>query len=423
MVDRIIKKKVWTPGRIIWSGLGVALVLGLLTLVMQRSGNERLTVDASRLTISRVSMGEFREYYPFDGTVVPETSVFLDVEEGGQVSEIHTQGGLWVEQGDLILRISNTALQRTSIDTETRLLENLDQLRNTQFSRVQSQLALRDQLLDLEYRILEQQKRFDRYQTLITGNAISQDEYEAVEDELTYLTGKRDLLQERIKQEDLLTELQLQQAEQSIERLNTSLDLLATIVDSLEVRAPISGYLSSIDAQIGQSINPGQRIGQIDLLDDFKIQVQIDQYYAADIQVGSAGHVRLGSRDYPVEVRKIYPEVIDNVFRVDAYFTGENPTSIRRGQSLTVELNFGIPRQSLMVRKGGFYQATSGRWAYLIAEDGRSATRTDIRLGRQNPQFVEVLEGLREGDWIITSGYDSYNQIDQLNFSEQIDLD
>ncbi len=421
MVDRVIKKKTWTPGRIVWLGLGIALVGTLLIMVVQRSGNERLSVDSTRLTVSRVSMGEFREYYPFDGTVVPETSVFLDVEAGGQVEEIHTEGGHWVEQGELILSISNTALQRNSIDTETRLLENLDQIRNTQFNRAQSQLVLRDQLLDLDYRILELEKRFDRYRALITSDAISRDEYEAAEDELTYLGDKRELLRERIRHEDLLSQQQLGQAEHSIERLNTSLDLLSRIVESLEVRAPISGYLSSIDARTGESINPGRRIGQIDLLEAFKIQVQIDQYYAADIQVGSQGHVRLGLRDYPVEVRKIYSEVVNNIFRVDAYFTEEVPESIRRGQSLTLELNFGKPRQSLMVSKGGFYQATSGRWAYLLADDGESATRIDIRLGRQNPQFVEVLAGLEEGDRIITSGYGAFNGIDELVFDEAIE--
>lgn len=421
MMDRVIKKKTWTPGRIVWLGLGIALVGTLLIMIVQRSGNERLSVDSTRLTVSRVSVGEFREYYPFDGTVVPETSVFLDVEEGGQVEEIHTEGGHWVEKGELILSISNTALQRNSIDTETRLLENLDQIRNTQFNRAQSQLALRDQLLDLDYRILELEKRFDRYKALITTDAISRDEYEATEDELSYLGDKRELLRERIRQEDLLSQQQLGQAERSIERLNTSLDLLSRIVESLEVRAPISGYLSSIDAQIGESINPGQRVGQIDLLEAFKIQVQIDQYYAADVQVGSQGHVLLGQQEYPVEVRKVYPEVINNIFMVDAYFTDAVPESIRRGQSLTLELNFGEPSESLIVRKGGFYQATNGRWAYRLADDGGSASRTDIRLGRQNPQFVEVLAGLEEGDRIITSGYGAFNDIDELVFDEAIE--
>jgi HlyD family secretion protein len=254
------------------------------------------------------------------------------------------------------------------------------------------------------------------------SDSLAKQEFEAVEDELEYRRDKRELMIERIRQEDLLNAQQLAQAETSIVRLNRSLDLLTQIVDSLEVRAPISGHLSSIDAEIGQSIGRGQRIGQIDILDQFKIRVEIDQYYVSRIGVGTEGRFRVDQQDYPVVVRKIYPEVTDNTFSVDADFVGEVPSSIRRGQSLTIELNFGEPEQSLMVRKGGFYQQTNGRWVYLVSEDGKTATRTEIRLGRQNPQFVEVLEGLREGDWVITSGYDNFNEIAELNFTEPLDL-
>jgi HlyD family secretion protein len=286
----------------------------------------------------------------------------------------------------------------------------------------QSTIQLKEALLDMDYYILDLEKRQKRYEALMRSDSLAKQEFEAVEDELEYRRDKRELMIERIRQEDLLNAQQLAQAETSIVRLNRSLDLLTQIVDSLEVRAPISGHLSSIDAETGQSIGRGQRIGQIDILDQFKIRVEIDQYYVSRIGVGTEGRFRVDQQDYPVVVRKIYPEVTDNTFSVDADFVGEVPTSIRRGQSLTVELNFGEPEHSLMVRKGGFYQQTNGRWVYLISEDGKTATRTEIRLGRQNPQFVEVLEGLREGDWVITSGYDNFNEIEELKFSDAIDL-
>jgi HlyD family secretion protein len=275
-------------------------------------------------------MGEFREYYPFDATVVPETSVYLDVEEGGRVEEIHMEGGQYVEKGDLILSISNTSLQRTSIDTETSLLENLDRVRNTQFNVAQSTIQLKEALLDMDYYILDLEKRQKRYEALMRSDSLAKQEFEAVEDELEYRRDKRELMIERIRQEDLLNAQQLAQAETSIVRLNRSLDLLTQIVDSLEVRAPISGHLSSIDAEIGQSIGRGQRIGQIDILDQFKIRVEIDQYYVSRIGVGTEGRFRVDQQDYPVVVRKIDPEVTDNYFSVDADFVGEVPTSIRR---------------------------------------------------------------------------------------------
>lgn len=401
------------------------LVLALVVaLVWQRSGTSRLTVDPARLTLGRVGMGEFREYSPFDGTVVPQTSVYLDVEGGGRVEEIFTDGGHYVEAGTLIMRLSNTSLQSSSISTETQLLEQLDQIANTQFNRTQSSLLLKESLLDLEWQIDQLQDTFDRYQALAASkvNPLTQQEYDRVHDELQYRKQRRDLLQERIRQEELLSARQLEQANNSVQRLRLSLELLEKMVESLEVKAPIAGHLSSIDAMVGQNIPSGSRIGQIDVLDKFKIRVAIDQFYVARIDVGTVGKYRLGDQEYPVTVSKIYPEVINNAFQADMEFAGPVPDTIRRGQSLTVELEFGAVQQSLMVRKGGFYQQTGGRWAYVVAADGRSASKVDIRLGRQNPQFVEVLEGLQEGEWIITSGYDSFNGMDRLVFTEALTL-
>lgn len=422
-MDRLIEKKLITRSRVILL-LGLLAVIVLVSaMILKRSGGSRLSVDSERISIATVTVGEFSEYYPFDGTVEPEVSIFLDLEQGGQVEEIYTDGGQWVEAGTPILKLSNTELQRSSIETETRLLEQLDNIANSQFRRTQDSLMLKDQLLDLEYMISELEKTFRRYEVLFNSenNALTREEYEAVRDELEYRKSKRDLLKERILQEEILAERQLARAEDSEHRINRNLDLLTALVSSLEVTAPISGHLSSINAQIGQNINRGERIGQIDLLDAFKIKVGVDQYYASDIGVGTRGRFRLNGREYPVEVSKIYPEVLEGgQFFVDAEFVGGAPENIRRGQTLTVELIWGAPEQALQVRKGGFYQQTGGRWAYLVTEDGRSARKVDIRLGRQNPQSVEVLGGLGEGDHIITSSYGSYNEIEVLEFSEPV---
>jgi HlyD family secretion protein len=424
-MDRIIEKKKWSTGRLLLIFGSSTVILALAWMIFNQAGKTRLKVDTSRMTIARVEYGEFQEYYPSSGWVEPETSVFLDVEEGGRVDEIFVEGGQFVRKGDLILRFSNVALQRQSIDTETRLLENLDQQRNTQFIRTQSQLLLKEALLDLEYQILELEKKYKRYQALMQQkqNNLSIEQFEAVRDELDYRREKRSLLQERIRQEDLLGKQQLIQANQSIERLDVALELLNMIVESMDVRAPITGHLSSIDAEIGQNINKGQRIGQIDVLDRFKIRVEIDQYYLTRVNIGTRGKFELDGNTYAVVVKKIYPEVTNNIFRVDLAFDGEPPSALRRGQELTVELSFSEPSQSLMVAKGGFYQQTSGRWVYLISADGASARRTAIRLGRQNPRHVEVLEGLQEGDRIITSGYDSFNEVDELQFNQSIEVD
>jgi HlyD family secretion protein len=424
-MDRKLEKKGWSPARLALIIGGISLVLVLASLILNQSGKSSLRIDSSRITVSRVEQGQFLEYYPSSGWVEPETSYFLDVEQGGRADEILVEGGQYVNKGDLILRLSNVALQRQNIETEMRLMENLDRQQNTQFARTSNKLMMRESLQDLEYQILDLEKRYRRYKALTEQktNDLSREQFEAVRDELAYRKNRRDLLKERIRIEDQLSEQQLELANKSIDRINVSLDLLNQIAASMDVRAPISGHLSSISAEIGQNILPGQRIGQIDLLDKFKLRVEIDQYYLNRVEIGTKGKLELNGKTYAVTVKKIYPEVLNNIFNVDMTFIDEPPTGLKRGQELTVELSFGEPSQSLMVSKGGFYQQTSGRWVYLITAEGKSAVRTDIRLGRQNPRHVEVLEGLHEGDWVITSGYDSFNAVDELIFNEGLDLE
>ncbi|MEP7314906.1 MAG: HlyD family efflux transporter periplasmic adaptor subunit [Pseudomonadota bacterium] len=422
-MDRTIDKKPAPLKRWVLIALGASILIVLAWQLLSRTtGASRLKIDSSRLTTAVVQNGEFLEYYPFDGTVQPAISVFLDIEGGGRVDQIFVEGGQHVEKGDLILRFSNASLRQSALNTETQLLYNLDIQRTTLFNRQQSTLLLKDALLDLDHQILDYENKFRRYDALMkNGNtAISVAEYETTRDQLKYLKDRRVLMAERIRREDELAESQLAQANRAIEKLNTGIGMIGQIVASLDVRAPIAGWLSTIDAQVGQSIPAGKRIGQIDLLDKFKVRVKIDQYYISRVEIGTKGHVDLDGRTWDVVVQKIYPEVKDSAFEADVVFEGESPAAIKRGQTLTIELSFGTPSRSLKVAKGGFYQQTSGRWVYLVSEDGRSARRTNVRLGRQNPREVEVLEGLREGDRIITSGYDTYNGVDELRFKDPL---
>jgi HlyD family secretion protein len=420
--DRPLERRFWTRGRLATFGLAAALVAGVGYVWASSSGGTRLRLDPTRMTTARVEHGEFREYYAFDGRVVPVTTVYLDVEEGGTVEEIFVEGGHPVAKGDLILRFSNANLRRTAIETEARLLENLDILRNTQFNRAQSNLMLRDSLLDIDHKILELQKRYDRYEPLVaTSGEVSRELFETTSDELGYLRDKRELLLKRIDREEELSREQLRQTEDSIERVNKSQELLTRIVESLDVRAPISGFLSSIDAEIGQSVPRGKRIGQIDQLDAYKLRLSLDQFYLPRVDVGTPGKFELDGQEYAVEVARVYTEVVNDAVAVDVDFVDHPPQGLRRGQRLNVELSFGAPKQSLMAAKGGFAQA-GGRWAYLVSADRRSARRTSIRLGQQNPQYVEVLEGLKDGDWIVTSNYDAFNSVDELTFTQPIEL-
>jgi HlyD family secretion protein len=421
-MDRVIEKKSRSPLQWLLIAAGVVIVAVIAWQIVARTGSSRLRVDSTRMTTGAVEKAEFREYYPFDGTIESAETVFLDIEEGGRVEKIFAEGGQAVKKGDLILRFSNAEAQRTSIETETRLLETLDNQRNTEFNRAQSSILLQEQLLDLEHQIVDAQAKFNRYETLVKvpNGAISRELYEIARDQINFLKSRRDLMKERIRQEDILSANQIQQAKKSISRLNENLELLNRIVQSLDVRAPISGDLSTINAKIGQNINRGQSIGQIDVPGTFKVRARIDQFYLGRVQVGTPGHVDLEGKNWAVKVQKVYPDVKQNVFEADVIFDGEVPANLRRGQTVTVELSFGSPSQSLIVPKGGFYQQTGGRWVYLISPDGKTARRADVKLGRQNPRQVEVLEGLKEGDRIVTSGYDSYNNADELRFSEAI---
>ncbi len=345
------------------------------------------------------------------------------MEQGGRVEEIYVEGGKPIQKGDLILRFSNTTLQTNLINTENSLLENLDQQRNTQLQLAKDKLTRKEALLNLNYEILKLEKQYKRFSVLNDEKVgISEEDFETLKDQLEYKKSQMELQKERNKQEDLIGDEQLAQAKKAIERINLSLDLLSKQIESLVIRAPISGQLSSINAEIGQNIIPGQRIGQIDILDKLKVQAGIDQYYNSRVTVGTKGKFTLDEKKYEVEVIKIYPEVINNLFTVDIAFSGEVPEGIKRGQTLTTELTFGESGQSLMVNKGGFYQQTGGRWVYIVSKEGKTAHRIDIRLGRQNPRYVEVLEGLNESDWVITSGYDSFKEADELEFGEQIAL-
>jgi HlyD family secretion protein len=423
MVDRAIEKKGRSPSQWLLIGVGALAAVLVSWQLFARVGSSRLKVDTTRITTAVVENGTFREYYPFDGRVEPAVTHFLDVEQGGRVEKIHVEGGQHVNAGDLILTFANVQAERNAIDTEARLLENLDIQRNTEFNRATSSLIRQDQLLDLDHQILDVENRFKRYDALMKNpnSPISKETYETTRDQLTFLKQRREIMAERIRQEEILSANQLKIAKESITRLNESMHLLNRIMAALEVRAPISGQLSTISAEVGQNINPGQRIGQIDVAGGFKISTSVDQAYLTRVQPETTtGHVTIDGTNYEVKVSKVYPDVQQNLFKADVVFTGEQPGNLRRGQSVTVELSFSTPKESLMVAKGGFYQHTAGRWVYLVDEDGQSARRMDVRLGRQNPRQVEVLEGLEAGDRIITSGYDSFNDVDELRFSEAL---
>jgi HlyD family secretion protein len=421
-MDKPIEKRAWPPQRIaLFAGVG-AIALLLIGALISIGTRNSVNVQAERISVAQVKQGEFQEYVPINGAVQPNTTVYLDLEEGGIVEKIYVEGGSPIKKGSLILSFSNSAAQKQNIEAETRLIDNLNQLRNSKMNLTQSNLILKDQLLDLEYKINELEKTYARYQQLMKGpnSQLSKEQFENTRDQLSYLKSKRDLLQQRIIRETDLQEQQSVQIDSSIKRVNRNLEILSRIIDALEVRAPIDGHLSTLSAEVGQSFQRGQRIGQIDQLQSFKVRADIDQYYISKVSIGQQGKFNFGGRDYQLEVIKIYPEVNKDVFQVDLAFKEGVPEGIKRGQTLQIDLGLSESKTTNVVSKGSFHRHTNGRWAYVVAPDGLSARRIDIVTGRQNPQFVEVLEGLKAGDWIITSDYDSFAGAEELTFQTPI---
>jgi HlyD family secretion protein len=413
-VDRPIEKKRWTLKRIGKVGIPAAFFMVLLLYFLIGDHSSKLNVEAERITISTVTKAPFQEYIPVTGTIQPLQTFFLDAAEGGRIDSIFVEAGNVVSKGDRILKLANTNSQLDVLYREALLFEQINNARNTRLAIEQNSLTLRGQLADVEYQIIRLQRLHDRDTLLFRKQLISRQEFEQVTDEYEYWQSKQIITVENFKQDSLLRRVQLDQLNASIKRMQSNLDLVKRSLEDLVVRAPISGELTSLNAEIGQSKSPGQRLGQIDVLDGFKVRAEIDEFYISRINSGQKGTFDLGTTSYSLTVEKVYPEVREGRFEVDMLFEGSPPQGIRRGQTLQIRLQLGDLSDALIVARGAFYQKTGGQWAYVVDKSGAFAIKRNIRLGRQNPQTFEVMEGLEPGEQVITSAYDNFGDIDKL---------
>ena len=413
-MDRPIVKKRWTLKRIGKVGIPAAFFMFLLLYLLIGDHSSKLNVEAERITISTVTKAPFQEYIPVTGTIQPLQTFFLDAAEGGRIDSIFVEAGNVVSKGDRILKLANTNSQLDVLYREALLFEQINNARNTRLAIEQNSLTLRGQLADVEYQIIRLQRLHDRDTLLFRKQLISRQEFEQVTDEYEYWRSKQIITVENFKQDSLLRRVQLDQLNASIKRMQSNLDLVKRSLEDLVVRAPISGELTSLNAEIGQSKSPGQRLGQIDVLDGFKVRAEIDEFYISRINSGQKGTFDLGTTSYSLTVEKVYPEVREGRFEVDMLFEGSPPQGIRRGQTLQIRLQLGDLSDALIVARGAFYQKTGGQWAYVVDKSGAFAIKRNIRLGRQNPQTFEVMEGLEPGEQVITSAYDNFGDIDKL---------
>jgi HlyD family secretion protein len=413
-MDRKIEKKTWTGKRIALLAGGAILLTFVIYNLLFADTRSKLNVDAEKITITTVKEGEFLEFIPVTGTVQPIETFYMDAIEGGIIQRVVRETGAMVEEGDTILLLSNSNLQLDVLNREAQLYEQINNLRNTRLLLDQNTMALKNQLAEINYQIQLLKPQFDRQKQLYESKAISRQEFEAIQEEYQYNLERKKLTYASYRQDSIMKKMQMSQLTDSEKRMWRSLDAVEMILDNLVVTAPVEGQYSSGELESGQSITIGQRLGQVDIVDSFKVRVRIDELYLPRIDFGQIGTLDFNSNNYRLKITKIYPTITDGRFEVDMEFDGVSPNGIKRGQSLRIRLELGNPGKALLVNTGGFYQNTGGNWIYLLKDDGEKAVKQSIRLGRKNPEYYEILEGLEPGDQVITSGYDNFGDNEVL---------
>lgn len=411
-------EKIERPGRK-WKyiSLGLAGLIGLAAVIwslMSLSGDRSFRVAVDTITISEVSTGMFEDYIPIRGRIVPRNTVFLDAIEGGRVDKVYVEDGEILKKGDLIISLSNSDLQLKVTNAEAQVAEQLNNMRQIEISLEQNRLNNARNIMEIEYRIDELKRDLEGDRQLAKEGFISKRELLNKEKELVYMQNRLKLAMESQKTDGRLQKQQLEAQKITAERLEQNLETARKNLEDLNIPASISGKLSGFDAEVGQNINKGIRIGQIDVPDQFKLQTGIDEFYINRVDIGqSVTYINNGST-YKAEVRKIYPQVSDGQFQVDIQFTGEEPPELRRGQTLQAKLTLGDESEAVLIPNGSFYQDTGGNWIFVVTADGSEAVKRDVVLGRRNSSYIEVVRGLKPGEQVVTSSYSGYEDIDRL---------
>lgn len=413
-MDKKIEKKRWGVQKIGLYVLGLAAAVFLFTAIYRDAGTSRLNVEQERLLTDTINHGVFKEYITLFGVVEPIKTVYLDAIESGRVEEVMLENGAMVEKGQEIMRLSNLDLQLNVLNQEAQVVNQINDIRQTSILMDQQSLNLKELALDIRFRIDLFEKRTARNSMLYRDSVISQVDFEETQDEYEHLVRRAALLEKTIEKDSLFQIMQQNQMTTTLDLMKRNLEFAKNSLDNLTIRAPISGQVSSLDSELGQLINRGERIAQIDILDNFKIRAQIDEYYISRIFPNQKGSFVMDGRTYTLTVNKIYPEVTNGTFEVDMLFEGEQPGNIKRGQSISLKLSLSDETQATLLAKGGFYQTTGGNWVYVLDANGGVARKRDIRVGRQNPNYYEVLEGLNDGDIVIVSSYENFGDKDEL---------
>ena len=395
--------------------LGAMMAAFILWLIF-RDNASTLRVNEDTLSISEVRDGEFNDYIRISGQVHPMTTIQISPRESGIVEEIIVEEGSFVKAGDVIIRLSNDDLDLQILNSEANLAEKENTLRNTMISMEQQKMQLNLDILELQTEVKRKGRALESQRRLFDDGLIGKEEYLRSEEDYTLFCKKLEVTLARAEQDSLYRSVQIKQMRESLENMKLNMQMIRKRKDNLAVKAPIDGELGLLEVALGQSIGSGAKIGQINELGSFKIEAQIDEHYIDRVSAGLTATFERQNDTYDAVIRKVYPEVRGGKFQADFKFSGEQPANIRTGQTYYLNLQLGQPESAILIPRGTFYQKTGGKWIYVVAPEGGKAVKREIRIGRQNPQFYEVLEGLEPGEKVITSGYDNFGDNEVLVF-------
>ena len=412
MDTRIERKSRFQKKHIYTVAGGVAILFCLLWFIF-RDTSSSMKVEKERITIATVQKGEFNDYIRVIGQVLPDRIIYLNAIEGGRVEERLIEEGEQVKAGDVILRLSNPLLNIGILQSEADLAYQENELRNTRISMEQEHLRLKQDRIALNKELTQKERRFRQYDRLYKKELLSREDFLQAKEDYEAALGQLTVVDERIKQDDLFRSSQLQSLDENIRNMKKSLALVRERLENLKVKAAVNGQLGNLEAQIGQSIAQGERIGQI-ITPELKVEAKIDEHYVERVMSDLPASFEREGKKYDMEVTKVYPEVREGQFRTDLPFISARPENIRAGQTYHLNLQLGDPVQTVIIPRGSFYQASGGEYMYVVDEEGRTARRRPVRIGRQNPQYYEIVEGLQPGDKVIISGYDLFGENERL---------
>ena len=415
-VDRKIEKKTWNSKRIMIIAGIAALVILIAFVVVNAGGKSKLDVDPDRITVSTVTKGQFQVIIPVNGVVAPITTEYLDAVEGGRVEKVYVEDGTDMKAGQPIMKLSDIDLELQLADQQTAVFNVLTQMQISRNQAQQNTISYLQALADANNAYRDALRVYNLDKKLYAEKAIGLQEYQIAMNTYDYTLSKKRLNEQILKRDSANVKLQAQQSQDNLKNMQNSLELMKQKVGDLTIVSPVDGQLSAMDSQVGQNVNKGDRLGEIDVLTGFKVKVTIDEHYIAQVYRGQMGEFDFADKTYKLKIKKVYDQVKAGTgqFQVDMEFMGPAPQGIRVGQTLQIRLALSDATQAILLPKGGFFQTTGGNWIFKLSHDGKTAFRQDIQLNRQSPDYYEVTGGLQPGDKVITSSYDTYGDNQEL---------